>query len=47
MSAQEVPVGDQLPRVVRALVMAQREGGIPEVRHVYLGGTSVLREDLA
>jgi chorismate mutase len=47
LSAQEVPVADQLPRVVRALVLAQREGGVPEVRHAYLGETSVLREDLA
>ncbi|HET9582126.1 MAG TPA: chorismate mutase [Gemmatimonadota bacterium] len=47
LSALEVPVDGQLPRVVRALVLAQREGGVPEVRHVYLGGASVLREDLA
>lgn len=47
LSAQEVPVAGQLPRVVRALVLAQREGRVPEVRHAYLGGTSVLREDLS
>jgi chorismate mutase len=47
LSAQEVPVADQLPRVIRALVLAEREGDRRDVRHAYLGGTSVLREDLS
>ena len=47
LSAQEVPVADQLPRVVRALVLAEREGDLRDVRHAYLGGTSALREDLS
>jgi chorismate mutase len=47
LSAQEVPVADQLPRVVRALVLARWDDGVPEVRHAYLGVTSTLREDLA
>lgn len=47
LSALEVPVDGQLPRIIRALVLARwRDGGSP-VRHAYLGRASALREDLA
>ena len=47
LSALEVPVDGQLPRVIRALVLARWRDGAPDIRHAYLGGASTLREDLA
>ncbi|MGH7570874.1 MAG: chorismate mutase [Gemmatimonadota bacterium] len=47
LSALEVPVDGQLPRVIRALVLVHWRDGAPEIRHAYLGGASRLREDLA
>jgi chorismate mutase len=48
LCAQEIPVSEALPRVIRALVHAylprDREG---LVRHVYLEGAVSLRPDLA
>ena len=46
LGAQEAPVADQMPRVVRALMIAERSGESPTARHVYLGATRALREDL-
>lgn len=47
LSALEVPVVGQLPRVIRALVLARWRDGAPPIRHAYLGQASALREDLA
>jgi chorismate mutase len=46
LGAQEAPVTDQLPRVVRALMIAELDGEPGSARHVYLGATRALREDL-
>jgi chorismate mutase len=46
LGAQEAPVADQLPRVVRALMIAELDGEPGSARHVYLGATRALREDL-
>lgn len=46
LGAQEAPVADQMPRVVRALMIAELSGEPPTARHVYLGATRALREDL-
>jgi chorismate mutase len=46
LGAQEAPVGGQMPRVVRALMIAELDVNPTAVRHVYLGVTRELREDL-
>ena len=46
LSAQEIPVPDGMPRVVRVLVLWNTEVPQHEVRHVYLGETTRLRPDL-
>lgn len=46
LGAQEAPVADQMARVVRALMIAERSGEAGTARHVYLGATRALREDL-
>lgn len=46
LGAQEAGVEDQLPRVVRALVMAATPLEPSDVRHVYHGATRRLRPDL-
>lgn len=46
LGAVEAPVADSLPRVVRALMLAPLEVDLGDVRHVYLGTTSMLRPDL-
>lgn len=46
LGAQETPVAAQLPRVVRALMLAPVDGGPEAVRHAYLGAARALREDL-
>jgi chorismate mutase len=46
LGAQEAPVEGQMPRVVRALMMAELDVNPTSVRHVYLGVTRELREDL-
>jgi chorismate mutase len=46
LGAQEAPVGGQMPRVVRALMIAELDVNPTSVRHVYLGVTRELREDL-
>jgi chorismate mutase len=45
LGAQEASVTGQMPRVVRALILAPLADGA-EVRHAYLGATQALREDL-
>lgn len=45
LGAQEAPVVGQLPRVVRALLLAPRDASAGAVRHVYLGAARVLRPD--
>jgi chorismate mutase len=42
----EADVSEQLPRVVRALMLAPDVPGGGSVRHVYLGATRSLRPDL-
>jgi chorismate mutase len=46
LGAQEAPVGGQMPRVVRALMIAELAVDLTSVRHVYLGATRGLRDDL-
>ena len=46
LGAQEAPVAGQMERVVRALMIADLEVNHGAVRHVYLGATRELREDL-
>ena len=46
LGAQEAPVEGQMPRVVRALMIAELDANPKSVRHVYLGTTRELREDL-
>ena len=46
LGAQEAPVAGQMERVVRALMIADLEVNHGAVRHVYLGVTRELREDL-
>lgn len=46
LGAQEAPVQGQMPRVVRALLIAELDVNPTSVRHVYLGVTRELREDL-
>ena len=43
----EIDVKNALPRVVRVLMHAHLEREIADIKHVYLGGASVLRKDLA
>lgn len=45
LGAQEAPVVGQLPRIVRALLLAPRDPAAGAVRHVYLGAARVLRPD--
>lgn len=46
LGAQEAPVAGQMERVVRALMIADLHVNHEAVRHVYLGVTRELREDL-
>jgi chorismate mutase len=46
LGAQEAPVAGQMERVVRALMIADLDVNHGAVRHVYLGVTRELREDL-
>ena len=43
--ATEIDVPDSLPRTIRTLVHVH--GRSEDLRHVYLGGAAVLRQDLA
>ena len=46
LGAQEAPVEGQMPRVVRALLIVDLDANPMSVRHVYLGVTRELRDDL-
>ena len=46
LGGQEAPVAGQMERVVRALMIADLDVNHGAVRHVYLGVTRELREDL-
>ena len=46
MCAQEIPVPGSLPRCVRLMMHAELDQPQAEVRHVYLKGAEVLRDDL-
>ena len=46
LGAQEAPVANQMARVVRALMLVETEVDARAVRHVYLGETRALRDDL-
>jgi chorismate mutase len=46
LGALEVPVEGQMPRVVRALMIAELAVNPMSVHHVYLGTTRELRDDL-
>ena len=43
----EIDVKDALPRVVRVLMHTYSERELTDIKHIYLGGASVLRKDLA
>jgi chorismate mutase len=47
LSAQELDIAGALPRVVRVLAHAEMVQPRHAVRHVYLRGAEVLRQDLA
>ena len=47
MCAQEIAVDGALPRVVRLMAHIDADRPRSEIRHVYLHGTTVLRDDLA
>jgi chorismate mutase len=46
MCMQEIPVAGAMPRVVRILVLANRDVPPTAIHHVYLGETVRLRADL-
>lgn len=46
LGAQEAPVEGQMARVVRALMIVETDTDPRSVRHVYLGATRALRDDL-
>lgn len=46
LGAQEAPVAGQMERVVRVLLIAETTVDARSVRHVYLGATRALRDDL-
>ena len=43
----EIDVKNALPRVVRVLIHTHLDRDLADIKHVYLGGASVLRKDLA
>src|SRR5687768_12533935 len=47
LGALEAPVPGDLPRIVRALMLASLAAAPEEVRHVYLGDARRLRPDLS
>ncbi|WP_166354617.1 chorismate mutase [Phytoactinopolyspora limicola] len=47
MCAQELDVEGAMPRVVRLMAHIETDRRRDEIRHVYLHGTTVLRDDLA
>ena len=47
LGGQEAPVAEQMPRVVRALMIADLDGDERRARHVYMGVTRALRDDLS
>lgn len=47
MCAQEMEVAGAMPRVIRMMTHVDTPRARDEVRHVYLHGTTVLRDDLA
>jgi len=46
LGAQEAPIDGQMERVVRALMIVETDADPRSVRHVYLGVTRALRDDL-
>lgn len=47
LCAQELDIAGAMPRVVRMMAHVETPRPRHEIRHVYLHGTSVLRDDLA
>nr|WP_240759992.1 chorismate mutase [Phytoactinopolyspora endophytica] len=47
MCAQELDVQGAMPRVVRLMAHVETPRSRDDIRHVYLHGTTVLRDDLA
>lgn len=47
MCAQEIDVEGAMPRVVRLMAHAETPQARGQIRHVYLHGTNVLRDDIA
>ena len=47
MCAQEIDVEGAMPRVVRLMAHVETARPRDRIRHVYLHGTSVLRDDIA
>lgn len=47
MCAQEIDVAGAMPRVIRLLAHVETDRSRSEIRHVYLHGTTSLRDDLA
>jgi chorismate mutase len=46
LCAQEIPVPGSMPRCVRVLLHVQTDHTRDELRHVYLHGAQILRDDL-
>ncbi|PWT92791.1 MAG: chorismate mutase [Acidobacteria bacterium] len=46
LCAQEIPVPESLPRILRVLVLVDTQLSQREVRHQYLGAAQTLRPDL-
>ncbi len=43
----EIDLKNELPRVIRVIMHAHLDRDLADIKHVYLGGASVLRKDLA
>jgi chorismate mutase len=47
MCALEVPVKGSLEKCIRFMLLINTDKGLADIKHVYLGGASVLRPDLS
>lgn len=45
MGMQEMNVPDGIPRAIRVLIHWNTTRGLNEIKHIYMGGTEVLRPD--
>lgn len=45
--AQELDIAGAMPRVIRAMLQVETDANRSEIKHVYLRGAEVLRQDIA